>query len=288
MHFEAEWYARSEPLQSVVHFITVTLKELGWNDGTEDLVMDVGCGPGKVTTKWVLPLFQEVKKIVALDYLPSMIEKARTLNAHPKVEYHAGDFEDRSTTESWKGQVSKIISIHCFNWFKNQRESFQTVYDLLLPGGEAALYFELNSDFFNAVEEITYSEKWKSFFQVDILRMTFHLEINPLISHSIYNYVPESNRKKYDSTHYRKMVQEIGFEVRFCQSELKVNRLSSHEIVKGLYYSICALVPHVPEDRKEEFKNDLYQCVLKQSGRDKESMPQHSATTLELVVKKPN
>ncbi|GFY74870.1 hypothetical protein TNIN_41411, partial [Trichonephila inaurata madagascariensis] len=55
-----------------------------------------------------------------------------------------------------------------------------------------------------------------------------------------------------------------------------------------LYYSICALVPHVPEDRKEEFKNDLYQCVLKQSDRNMESMPQHTATTLELVVKKPN
>ncbi|GFY71780.1 methyltransf_25 domain-containing protein [Trichonephila inaurata madagascariensis] len=211
MHFEAKWYARSEPLQSVVHFIKVTLKELGWNDGTEDLVMDVGCGPGKVTTKWVLTLFQEVEKIVALDYLSSMIEKARTLNAHPKVEYHVGDFEGGSTTENWKGQVSKMISIHCFNWFKTQRESFLTVYDLLQPGGEVALYFELHSDFFSALEEITYSEKWKSFFQ------------------GIYNYVPESNRKKYDSSHYRKMVEEIGFEVRFCQSELKVEDVVSDD-----------------------------------------------------------
>ncbi|GFR12488.1 hypothetical protein TNCT_42041 [Trichonephila clavata] len=64
-------------------------------DWTEDLVMDVDCGPGKVTTKRIVPLFQEVKKIVALDYLPSMIEKARTLNSHEKVEYHIGDFEDR-------------------------------------------------------------------------------------------------------------------------------------------------------------------------------------------------
>ncbi|GFT36669.1 methyltransf_25 domain-containing protein [Nephila pilipes] len=231
--------------------------------------MDVGCGPGKVTTKWVLPLFRDVKKIVALDYLPSMIEKATAWNAHPKVEYHVRNFEDRSAVESWKGQISKIVSIHCFNWFKNQKEGFQTAYDLLKPGGEAALYFELHSNFFTAVEEITDSEKWKSFFK------------------GIYNYVPESNRKKYDSTHYRKMAESIGFEVLFCQSELKINKFNSHETVKGLYYSVCALVPYVPENRREEFKDDLYQCVLKHGNRNIDSIPLHAATTLELVVRKP-
>ncbi|GFW79762.1 methyltransf_25 domain-containing protein [Trichonephila clavipes] len=165
MYLDAELYESTEPLNSVIRFLTVTLKDLGWNDGKEHLVMDVGCGPGNVTVNWILPLFPNLKKMIALDYLPSMIELAKTKNFHPKTEYHVADFEDGSTTEIWKGQVTKLISIHCFNWFKNQEKALQIVHDLLQPGGEVALYFVVQSDYYDAVLDLTNNSKWKNLFE---------------------------------------------------------------------------------------------------------------------------
>lgn len=269
MYLEAELYENTEPLSSVINFLTVTLKDLGWNDGKDDLVMDVGCGPGNVTLKWILPLYPNLKKLIALDYLPSMIKLARTKNSHPKIEYHIADFEDGSTIELWKGQINKLISIHCFNWLKNQEKGFEIVYDLLQPGGEAAFYFVLQSDFYDAVLDMLNNSKWKSLFE------------------GMDNCVPKSYYEKYDASHYQKITEKIGFSVVLCHAHLKVNKLPTHKEAKDLYFSICTLIPRIPESRREEFKKEFYQSILDYGGMSNDETPLHRALTLELVLRKP-
>ncbi|GFU23595.1 methyltransf_25 domain-containing protein [Nephila pilipes] len=215
MYLDADLYDRRQPLDSVIYFLTVTLKELKWNDGRKNVVMDVGCGPGNTTIEWILPLFSNLEKLIALDSLPSMIEIATAKNCHPKVEYYIADFNDRSAVERWKGEITKLISVNCFHWLKDQEKCFQLVYDLLQPGGEAACYFLLESYFYDAMIQIKSDPKWKD-----------HLE-------DVDMCIPESHFNKYDSSHYRKMVENIGFEVVLCQSEIKINRLPSHEKAKG-------------------------------------------------------
>ncbi|GFT36667.1 methyltransf_25 domain-containing protein [Nephila pilipes] len=270
MYLEVDLYEKAQPLDSVIHFLTVTLKELGWNNGKDDLVMDVGCGPGNVTVKWILPIFPNLKKMIAMDYLPSMIKAATTRNYHPKIEYHTANFEDESTVERWKGQISKLTSILSFHWFKDQAKSFQIIYDLLQPGGEAACYFILGSDYYDAVLEIANDQKWKSFFEKSDIC------------------TPESYYKKYDSSHYRKLAEGIGFKVVLCRCEFKINKLPSHKEAKDLFYSICPLVPHVPENERNIFKDELYQSVLKNGGRSEDGTPLHRASTIEIVIKKPD
>ncbi|GFQ83194.1 methyltransf_25 domain-containing protein [Trichonephila clavata] len=268
MYLDAELYESTEPLNSVISFLRVTLKDLGWNDGKEHLVMDVGCGPGNVTVNWILPLFPNLKKIIALDYLPSMIELAKTKNFHPKTEYHVADFEDGSATEVWNGQITKLISIHCFNWFKNQEKALQIAYDLLQLGGEAALYFIVQSDYYDTVLDITNNSKWKSLFEgIDI-------------------HVPKSCYEKYNASHYRKIAEKIGFSVVLCQTDLKVNELPTHQDAKDLLFSICTLIPHIPESQKDEFKKEFYQSILEHGGITKDGAPVHRALTLELVLRK--
>ncbi|GFY74871.1 methyltransf_25 domain-containing protein [Trichonephila inaurata madagascariensis] len=241
MYLDAELYESTEPLNSVISFLTVTLKELGWNDGKEHLVMDVGCGPGNVTVNWILPLFPNHKKMIALDYLPSMIELARTKNFHPKTEYHVADFED--------GQ-------------------------------------------------------------------------GPFFLQGIDNHVPKSCYEKYDASHYRKIAEKTGFSVVLCQTDLKVNELASHQDAKvklyaylkervyqgvdltwsftlfvrrvlrnqrrqvNLLFSICTLIPHIPESQKDEFKKEFYQSILEHGGITDDGTPVHRALTLELVLRK--
>ncbi|PRD35480.1 UNVERIFIED_CONTAM: hypothetical protein NCL1_11508 [Trichonephila clavipes] len=97
MYLDSDLYKRVYPIDSVIQFLSVTLKELGWYEGQRNLVMDVGCGPGDVTVKWILPMFSNLDKVIALDCLQSMIEKAIDKNYHPRVEYHTINFEDGSS-----------------------------------------------------------------------------------------------------------------------------------------------------------------------------------------------
>lgn len=265
----AQLYESVKPLDSVVHFLKVTLKDLGWYKQKEELVMDAGCGPGHLTLQFILPLFPDVQKLVALDYSSSMIETARSNYSHPRIEYHTANFEDKSDLKRWNCQVTKLVSIHCLNWLKNQKQSFQNVYDLLQPGGEAAFYFVLVSDFYAAVVDIYNDPKWSGYFK------------------GVDNRVPESHTKKYDSTHYKKIVEDIGFEVLLCRDELKVNPLASEKEAKDLYYSLTVLVHHVPQNLKDDFRDDLYDYVVKNGGIAEDGTLVHRAVSLELVVRKP-
>ncbi|GFY69812.1 methyltransf_25 domain-containing protein [Trichonephila inaurata madagascariensis] len=100
--------------------------------------------------------------------------------------------------------------------------------------------------------------------------------------------IPESYYKKYDSLHYQKLVEDIGFKVVLCRSEFKINRLPSHEEAKDLFYSICSVLPHIPAEHRQVFKDDFYQSLLDNGARNDDGAPLHRALTLEIVVQKPD
>ncbi|GFY59199.1 methyltransf_25 domain-containing protein, partial [Trichonephila inaurata madagascariensis] len=95
LFYDAEIYKKLDiPWDSVVRFIKVTLPQLGWSEGEEEVVMDVGCGPGRLTSNFIFPCFPNLKKLIALDTVPGMIEAAKSLYPHPKIEYMVANFED--------------------------------------------------------------------------------------------------------------------------------------------------------------------------------------------------
>ncbi|GFT09847.1 methyltransf_25 domain-containing protein [Trichonephila clavipes] len=105
LHYDAKTFNKLDrPWDSVVRFIQVTLPGMGWNKGEkEEVVMDVGCGPGKLTSQFILPCFPNLKKIIALDAIPGMIEEANYFHSHPKIEYAIANFEESSSTRQAAG-----------------------------------------------------------------------------------------------------------------------------------------------------------------------------------------
>ncbi|GFU28729.1 hypothetical protein NPIL_369251 [Nephila pilipes] len=242
---------------------------LEWDKNVEkEIVMDVGCGPGRTTVEQILPFFPKLEKIYAIDLLPDMIDIAKKQNSHPQIEYRVASIEDWSTVKHWEGQITKVVSIHCLHWVKSKQIVFENVFRLLKPRGEAAFFFVSESTFHASLLELKKSPKWSNLF-IDI-----------------DDRVPDSHFYKYDASYYKKMLESLGFEVLHCKKEVKIDVFPSDDDIKNFFTSICVLTPHVPLDRKEDFQNDLLKELLRQNGRNNNGLPYHVGKMVELVVRK--
>lgn len=263
------YYKKHNPFDSVKVFFAEVLVQLDWNKSEEmEVVMDVGCGPGRTTTEQILPLFPKLEKIYGIDLLPNMIDIAKKQNFHPKIEYSVASVEDWSTIKHWKDQITKVISIHCFHWVKNKQTAFQNVYHLLKPGGQAAFFFVLEATFYTTVLILKESPKWKDLFI------------------GVDDCIPDSHHHKYDASYYKTMLESMGFEVLHCKKDVKIDVFSSDENIKNFFTSLCVLKPFVPLDRLEDFQNDLFEELLRHNGRNSDGLPYHDGKILELVVRK--
>ncbi|GBM45412.1 Juvenile hormone acid O-methyltransferase [Araneus ventricosus] len=257
------------PLDSVKYFISEKLHQLGWGQTKEkEVVLDVGCGPGGTTLQLILPLFPQAKKILAIDMLPNMIEFARIHNCHPLIEYNVANIDNWSTVEQWEGQISKLTAIHCVQWLKDKRRGFQNMFKLLEPRGEMAFCFVMESPVYASILALESNPKWSKFFK------------------DVDNFVSDDHINKYESSRYIKMLEEIGFDILYFGDDVKTDPFPSDEEFRNFFASVCALTTHVPSHQREEFKDHLFQEILKQMGRDSSGRPVHRAKIIEGVARK--
>ncbi|GBN24988.1 hypothetical protein AVEN_201810-1 [Araneus ventricosus] len=110
-----------------------------------------------------------------------------------------------------------------------------------------------------------------------------------LLSHmrsELDSYIPDSHHKKHNVFFYKNMLEDVGFEIIYCKERRIKDILPSDEVYINFFTSVCVLMAHVPAVKKEEFREDLFQEILKQNGRDSNGLPFHRGTIIELVVKK--
>ncbi|GFR09676.1 juvenile hormone acid O-methyltransferase, partial [Trichonephila clavata] len=263
MNLETYLYSSEHiPLESLKRFLSKTLPELQWNQSTkDDVVLDAGCGPGGTTYQLVLPLFPNVKKILAVALVPVGIEFAKKYNSRPLIEYTVDNLEDWSTLEHWEGEISKLISIYCINWLKDQQKAFRNIFKLLKKGGEAAIVFAVESRFYDAILELQNSPKLNCFLK------------------NIETLIPESHLKKRNCTPYKKMSEDTGFEIVYCREEMISDVIPSEERFRNFYSSVCVLTPHVPNDRRKEIKNDFIEELIRQNGWHSNGFPLNTSKT---------
>lgn len=271
MNLDSDLYgADIIPFPSVKQFFHETLPRLGRaSDGENEVVLDAGCGPGGTTVQLILPLMPKLKVLYAVDVLDNMIELAKRRNVHPKIQYSVANIEDWSTVKHWKGQITKLVSVYCFQWLKDQRKGFQNVYNLLKSGGEAAIVFVLDSPYATTLLEMQNNPKWNSYLKdIDTYTTTFD--------------------GRFNASYFNKLLKEIGFEILYCKGDMKNDVFISEKQYRNYFTSICVLMPRIPMDRMEEFKNEFFTTFDRHNGRNEKELPVHRGRIMEVVVRKPD
>jgi trans-aconitate 2-methyltransferase len=92
----------------------------------DDVVLDAGCGGGRVTRK----LLEVTPNVVAVDADPNMVEKARASLPESVPVYHQDLLEldiDR--------KVDVVFSCAVFHWITEHEQLFERLHSALKPGG---------------------------------------------------------------------------------------------------------------------------------------------------------
>lgn len=98
------------------------------------VAVDIGCGSGKLTIDWLVPLFD---KVYALDVVK------RTVPEHPKIEYIEVPSQNYSCYGVPSDSVDFVFSLGCFCHLINSanQEYLHNVYRVLKRGGKAVLVY---------------------------------------------------------------------------------------------------------------------------------------------------
>ena len=91
---------------------------------TEDRVLDVGCGPGTITTQVLMPhLPEDFGLLVGADRSANMIQYATETYTHPKLMFTQFDLvEDIGNTSQLRpSDFDKIFSFFCLHHVPDHR-----------------------------------------------------------------------------------------------------------------------------------------------------------------------
>jgi trans-aconitate 2-methyltransferase len=108
-----------------------------------DLVVDLGCGPGELTLglteRW------PQARVIGVDSSPQMLDRARELDVHGRVEW------TQATAEDWDPQscgapVDVLLTNATLQWVPSHLRLIPTWVEQLAPGGTFAMQVPSNFD----------------------------------------------------------------------------------------------------------------------------------------------
>ncbi|XP_067125135.1 juvenile hormone acid O-methyltransferase-like [Centruroides vittatus] len=128
-----------------------------WSD--EDVILDIGCGPGRITKNILLPKCPKLKKIVAIDIDPNYIEYAGKTYFHEKIEYKTQNILEKLDPEE-VGKYDKVVSFHAFHLIPDYEKLFSVISSLLKPGGHFFFIIISNFRIFSIIRDLSTDKEW--------------------------------------------------------------------------------------------------------------------------------
>ncbi|XP_067130142.1 uncharacterized protein [Centruroides vittatus] len=133
---------------------------MNWSD--EDIILDIGCGPGDTTKN----------KIVAIDINPNYIEYARKTHFHQKIEHKVRDIL-QSPDLPEIGKYDKVTSILVFHFINGYQQLFSVISSILKPGGYFFFIYFTKCALFSIIRDLSTNDEWTKYIKTeDIIKTT--------------------------------------------------------------------------------------------------------------------
>ncbi|GIY53256.1 methyltransf_25 domain-containing protein [Caerostris extrusa] len=175
-------------------FLEVIDEKFQWSYMSNVIIMNVYCDNLRIEfCDLLIKLFSKVKKIITIDKKSVMINYVKLKSGLPQMHYSHGDIENWSTLKEWEGKISKLVFNQCFHQVKDYKTCFQNVFKLLKPGGEAAIFFCLQSGYAGWHWKLIDDPAWKKYFNGKLPEM------------------PSTQFTDIMASDYETMLQKIGF-----------------------------------------------------------------------------
>ncbi|XP_078606599.1 juvenile hormone acid O-methyltransferase-like [Branchiostoma floridae x Branchiostoma japonicum] len=233
----AEHYSRNRSFQHSFG-VEVLQQYMKWEGG--DTVLDAGCGTGEIC-KYISQK-PGVASVVGFDVSSEFISYASQYNSSPNVIYDVADVSDMSSYKpQWLGAFSKTVCLAVLHWVRDKGVALKAMYSCLKSRGEILLSCDTEeSRIYRTSRNMSSHPKWKPYLK-DFVPNLFMWPSGDLVN--------ERSR----------LLQECGFEVLSCHIKEHQQPFESQEKLKETLRAIFPQLHYIPQDRREEFLDDLFQ-----------------------------
>jgi juvenile hormone acid methyltransferase len=90
-------------------------------DGSDALLLDIGCGSGDVLYEFVLPKIPINTKVVGVDISMEMIKYANKNYGNELLKFYKVDIEDTKIAPLQPNTFNFVTSFYALHWIQNQR-----------------------------------------------------------------------------------------------------------------------------------------------------------------------
>ncbi|XP_003708425.1 juvenile hormone acid methyltransferase [Megachile rotundata] len=206
--------------------------------------IDIGCGPGDVTKRLILPRLSQDAELVGADISKAMIEHARQKYRDEKrLLFLQLDIEATVLPNEAIGRYSNALSFYCFHWCHNTWRAFENVYKLLRPGGKALIMFLAWNNGFDAYTKLHENPRYKPYME------------------DADRFIPFFQRYKDSRAALRKMLESIGFKILHCSKREKSFVYQNMQILKNHTIAVNPFISRIPDHLKQEFEDAMVREV---------------------------
>ncbi|KAE9531301.1 hypothetical protein AGLY_010507 [Aphis glycines] len=174
------------------------MKSMVWK--SNEIVLDIGCGPGDITSDILYPLLKnKINQLVAVDKSIEMVEYAKKTYECSKKNFKVLDIENANDCSFYSNKFTKIFSFFCLHWVHNKVDSLRNMNLMLKSDGEVLL----NYLFINPIVELykLMDAEWNKY--IKDVKQTSHVlysqdELREIIIKAGFRIINlESSVKKY-------------------------------------------------------------------------------------------
>uniref|UniRef100_A0A0A9VZ15 Putative methyltransferase 235L n=2 Tax=Lygus hesperus TaxID=30085 RepID=A0A0A9VZ15_LYGHE len=247
-------------LQDMIH-------RLQWNQ--EEHILDVGCGPGDITTSVLSNYLPDDVTIVGCDISENMIKYAQDTFGSKRFNFKQLDVGNSNIWMNWEEEsFDKIFSFYCLHWVKDLKQAAENMNTLLKKGGELITFTPVSHPFFELFKKIYNDPKWRE--QMKVMK-TYD---------ALY--------RGFDHDQYLETLKATGFEI--LSAEVREWSYSHASMEQFLEYleSVNPFVKRVNEEKAKELIEDCA-AILLEAGHLKKKKNEnvvHEYTTLTVHARK--